>query len=128
MSVDEHREQAPRSVRVYVLTVSDTRTAESDTSGQAALALCREAGHEVASYHLVKDEPAEGAALIEALCEERAADAILLNGGTGVGHWEIEVWAVSPKFSVQFSLRGSSAYRLDCIEIRKALCVGGTHI
>jgi molybdenum cofactor biosynthesis protein B len=84
MPADEHRARAPRSVRVFVLTVSDTRTEATDTSGQAARELCAAAGHEVAGYRLLRDEPAEVRALVAELCAGGAVDAILINGGTGL--------------------------------------------
>jgi molybdenum cofactor biosynthesis protein B len=85
MSADEHRAQAPGRVRVFVLTVSDTRTPETDTSGQAARALAAAAGHEVVGQRILKDEPAEVRALVLELCAAGTVDAILINGGTGLG-------------------------------------------
>jgi molybdopterin adenylyltransferase len=84
MPADEHRARAPRTVRVFVLTVSDTRTAETDTSGQTARELCVAAGHEVTGHRILRDEPAEVRALVADLCARGAADAILVNGGTGL--------------------------------------------
>jgi molybdenum cofactor biosynthesis protein B len=84
MPADEHRAHAPRTVRVFVLTVSDTRTEATDTSGQAARELCAAAGHEVAGYRILRDEPSEVRALVADLCARGAADAILVNGGTGL--------------------------------------------
>jgi molybdenum cofactor biosynthesis protein B len=85
MPADEHRAEAPRRVRVFVLTVSDTRTPATDTSGQTARQLCEAAGHEVCGSRILKDEPAEVRALVAALCAGGTVDAILVNGGTGVG-------------------------------------------
>jgi len=71
-------------VRVFVVTVSDTRTEANDTSGEAARALIVAAGHIVAGYKLVKDEPAEVAALIRSVAETRSADVVVTSGGTGI--------------------------------------------
>ncbi|HEY3354953.1 MAG TPA: MogA/MoaB family molybdenum cofactor biosynthesis protein [Polyangia bacterium] len=84
MPADEHRAQAPSRVRVFVLTVSDTRTPATDTSGQAARELCEGAGHEVVGYRILKDEPAEVRALVAEVCAAGAVDAVLVNGGTGL--------------------------------------------
>ena len=84
MPADEHRARAPRSVRVYVLTVSDTRTEETDTSGGATRELCAAAGHEIVGYRILRDEPGEVRALVQDLCARDAADAVLVNGGTGL--------------------------------------------
>ena len=47
MSVEEHKQKAPRSVQSMVITVSDTRTAETDKSGQLIKSLLQAEGHQV---------------------------------------------------------------------------------
>jgi molybdenum cofactor biosynthesis protein B len=84
MGVADHKKHAPTKVRVFVVTVSDSRTAETDTSGEAARALIVAAGHIVAGYRLLRDEPAQVAALIRSIAEERSADVIVTSGGTGI--------------------------------------------
>ena len=84
MAVADHKQHAPRQVRVFVVTVSDSRTEETDTSGRAARALVAAAGHVVAGYRLLKDEPAEVAALIRRIADERSADVVVTSGGTGI--------------------------------------------
>jgi molybdenum cofactor biosynthesis protein B len=53
----EHRATAPRSIGCWVLTVSDTKTPETDTSGQLIQKLVVEAGHLVVGSTIVRDEP-----------------------------------------------------------------------
>src|SRR5439155_9967589 len=84
MSAEQHKAQAPRSVRVFVLTISDTRTEADDTSGQLARRLVEEAGHAVAGHRIVRDEPAEVRALLGRLAEDGAADVVVSSGGTGI--------------------------------------------
>ena len=84
MAVADHKQHAPAKVRVFVVTVSDSRTEATDTSGEAARAMIVAAGHIVAGYKLVKDEPAEVAALIRSIAAERSADVIVTSGGTGI--------------------------------------------
>ena len=50
------------------MTVSDTRTMETDTSGALIVALAEEAGHRVLERHIVPDEPAEMSPLFQAFC------------------------------------------------------------
>ena len=57
-SVHKHRESAPEHVRVAVLTISDTRTPETDTGGDTIEELMRTAGHEVVRRGIVRDEAA----------------------------------------------------------------------
>jgi molybdopterin adenylyltransferase len=83
MGHEEHRREAPRSIRIFVVTASDTRGEAEDESGAFLRAAAAEAGHVVAGYRLVKDEPAE----IRAALDEAAragAEAVVVNGGTGI--------------------------------------------
>jgi molybdenum cofactor biosynthesis protein B len=79
-----HRAAAPRSVCCYVLTVSDTRTEENDTSGRAIADLLSAAGHTVAARAIVKDDPVSVRATIERQLASGAVQAIIVTGGTGI--------------------------------------------
>jgi len=80
----EHKAHVPRSVGCMVITCSDTRTPETDTSGQLIQKLLKEQGHSIAAYHLVKDEPAQITARITEGIANEAVQAIIINGGTGI--------------------------------------------
>lgn len=67
-----------------VITCSDTRTPDTDTSGQLIQELLTEEGHTVAAYHLVKDEPSQIKERIIAGVTNEAVQAIIINGGTGI--------------------------------------------
>jgi molybdenum cofactor biosynthesis protein B len=84
MAVHEHKAHAPRRVGCVVITCSDTRTPETDTSGQLMRRLLTEQGHGVIAYHVVKDEPVHLTALIEKAAGDERVQAILINGGTGI--------------------------------------------
>lgn len=84
MSYEQHQQQAPRKVTCAILTVSDTRTAETDRSGQEIRRLLQDAGHEVCHYAIVKDEPDQIRAQLALLDSNPACQAILVNGGTGI--------------------------------------------
>jgi molybdenum cofactor biosynthesis protein B len=71
-------------VACYVVTVSDTKTPETDTSGSVIRELLIAAGHRVAGATLVKDEPVEVARLVRAACADPAVQAVILTGGTGI--------------------------------------------
>lgn len=83
MGHEEHRREGPRSVRVFVVTASDTRSEAEDESGAWLREAAARAGHAVVGYRIVKDEPAElRAALDEAA--RAGAEAVIVNGGTGI--------------------------------------------
>ncbi|MGH7802724.1 MAG: MogA/MoaB family molybdenum cofactor biosynthesis protein [Candidatus Binatia bacterium] len=84
MAVHEHREQGKRHARCVVVTVSDTRTPATDTSGAKIRELLVEAGHEVADVMIVPDEPARIRELLEGHLADPSVQAIFLNGGTGL--------------------------------------------
>lgn len=67
-----------------VVTCSDTRTPETDTSGQLIQKLLQEQGHGVVSYHVVKDEPGQILFRITLGATNDAIRAIIVNGGTGI--------------------------------------------
>ena len=67
-----------------VITCSDTRTPDTDTSGQLIQKLLKEKGHTVTAYHLVKDEPAQIKGRIAEGLANDAVQAIIINGGTGI--------------------------------------------
>jgi molybdenum cofactor biosynthesis protein B len=67
-----------------VITCSDTRTSDTDTSGQLIQTLLKQQGHTIAAYHLVKDEPEQIRARIAEGCVDQAVQAIIINGGTGI--------------------------------------------
>lgn len=84
MSHQQHRQQAPNSVRCSIMTVSDTRTPETDTSGQFIQQALTQAGHVIAAYHMVKDEPEDIRRLLQHHMQTPETEVILLNGGTGL--------------------------------------------
>ena len=83
-AVNEHREAARDALNLAVVTVSDTRTVETDTSGATIVALAEEAGHTVLERHIIPDEPAVMSPLFEAFRTRDDVDAILVTGGTGI--------------------------------------------
>lgn len=84
MSSQEHKAAGPTRVRVFVLTVSDTRTDDTDVSGRAIVDLLEQAGHQVAGKAIEKDEPARVAELVRQRAVIADVDAIITTGGTGL--------------------------------------------
>ena len=84
MAVHEHKNKAHRTVRCAVITLSDTRDETTDKSGQRIKALLAEHEQPVVSYQILKDEPDQITAAVQALLARPDVDAILTNGGTGI--------------------------------------------
>jgi len=83
-SVDKHREASPERVRVAVLTISDTRTPETDTGGNAIVELMREAGHEVSRREIVEDDAPRIEVGLQEFLADASVDAVITTGGTGI--------------------------------------------
>lgn len=75
---------SPASVRCYVITVSDTRTEDTDTGGKAVAELLTAGGHMVVGRRIVKDEPADVAALVAQQADSDHVDVVITTGGTGI--------------------------------------------
>ncbi|MBK8047299.1 MAG: molybdenum cofactor biosynthesis protein MoaB [Anaerolineales bacterium] len=86
MGAEDHRQQAQSqgAVPIAIVTVSDTRTPETDTSGAIIRQLAEAAGHRIVDYRIVKDENDQ---VIDALNDFARGEArlIIFNGGTGIG-------------------------------------------
>ncbi|EZP76471.1 molybdenum cofactor synthesis domain-containing protein [Parageobacillus genomosp. 1] len=91
MSVAEHKQEAPLAVRCKVVTVSDTRTAETDKSGKLMIELLREAGHDVVAYEIVKDEKEAIRQAVLDGCRRPDVDVVLTNGGTGIAKRDVTI-------------------------------------
>lgn len=82
---DEHRQKAGQSAVTFALvTVSDTRTPETDVNKAYLEAQIAQAGHIVAAYRLIKDEPVQVEAVLDELSAMPDVRLIIFNGGTGI--------------------------------------------
>ncbi|HEY9218349.1 MAG TPA: molybdenum cofactor biosynthesis protein B [Phenylobacterium sp.] len=87
------------SLNVAVLTVSDTRTAQTDTSGGLLAERLTAAGHVLADRIIVKDEVAAIRHQVSAWAADPRIDVILTTGGTGFSPRDVTPEAVSPLLS-----------------------------
>jgi molybdopterin adenylyltransferase len=83
-AVHKHRESAPETVRVAILTISDTRTPETDTGGDIAQELLEGAGQEVVERRIVRDEVSGIRNNLVDLLARSDVDAVVTTGGTGI--------------------------------------------
>jgi molybdenum cofactor biosynthesis protein B len=85
MGAEEHRSKAGHGpVTVALVTVSDTRTAESDENRKYLESRLQELGHRVAAYRLIKDEPDQVRTVLDELAAMPGVQMVLFNGGTGI--------------------------------------------
>jgi molybdenum cofactor biosynthesis protein B len=91
-----HRKAAAVAVPTAILTVSDTRTLETDTGGARIAELLAAAGHPVVAREVVPDEPERIRAALEGYLRRDGVRAVILTGGTGVAPRDVTPEAVEP--------------------------------
>ena len=84
MGHDEHRPKVPKPLAIAILTISDTRTPASDTSGSVARRLIEAAGHKIFDYAILPDEPERVRDWVKSRLSERECDGVITTGGTGI--------------------------------------------
>ena len=83
-SAEKHRKASPERVQVAVLTISDTRTPETDTGGNVIVDSMQKAGHEIVHREIVKDDAPRIKKILEEFLADAAVDAVITTGGTGI--------------------------------------------
>jgi molybdenum cofactor biosynthesis protein B len=96
MSVEQHRRAAPTVLGFAVITVSDTRTAEDDTSGRTLADLARGAGHRIETTRIVPDDVAAIRRAVREALQSDGVDVVVLTGGTGFSPRDVTLDAVEP--------------------------------
>lgn len=91
----EHKAMAPRSIRCFVVTVSDTRTEATDKSGRAIAELLEAAGHAVVGRTIVRDDAELVRDVIVRQLATADVQAIITTGGTGISSRDTTYEAVS---------------------------------
>ena len=94
--IDETRDFKP--INIAVLTVSDTRTAENDTSGDLLASRVAEAGHTLGDRALLRDDKDIIRAKVQSWIDDPKIDAVVSTGGTGLTGRDVTVEAVRPLF------------------------------
>lgn len=89
----ENAAKAHHAMACAVIIVSDTRTPETDVSGKWIMETLKGAGHKIAAYEIVRDEPDQIIRLVEKLA--LSCQLILLSGGTGIAKRDTTYEAIS---------------------------------
>ena len=123
-------------VRIACLTVSDTRTAADDRSGDTLAALLAEAGHDLAGRAICRDDVPAIVAQLDAWIDDASVDCIITTGGTGVTGRDVtpealaQVWDKEiPGFGELFRWLGFASIGTSTIQSRATAGVArGTYI
>ncbi|RNF41166.1 MogA/MoaB family molybdenum cofactor biosynthesis protein [Planococcus salinus] len=90
--------QLNRKIRIAVMTVSDTRTFETDTGGALVRKMAQDREVDITTSEIVKDDMAEIHSTLSSWLERQDVDAIITTGGTGIAKRDVTLEAVRPFF------------------------------
>ncbi len=132
--IDESPEFQP--VRIAVLTVSDTRTAADDRSGDKLVELLEAAGHTLADRGIVHDDTDSLIACLHRWVDDRSIDCVITTGGTGVTGRDVTPEALTsmggkdiPGFGELFRLLSYNKIGTSTVQSRAcAIVTRGTYI
>lgn len=132
--IDDSKEFIP--VRIAVLTVSDTRKAEDDRSGDTLVERLQEAGHILAARAIVVDDRALIAAQLRAWIADPMVDVILSTGGTGLTGRDVTVEAHRDVYEKEIEAFGTvftivSMQKIGTSAVQSRACggvAGGTYL
>lgn len=119
MGRHEHSKQAPDTIAVGIVTVSTTRSAETDKSGQWMKRLAVKEGHRVVDYRIITDDRHT---IVRAVAEAmgRNPHILLVNGGTGISPADVTIEAIRPLFVKELTAFGILFAQLSFEQIDSA--------
>lgn len=120
MSTREHKAKAPKRVSVGILTISTSRTAADDKSGQWMARQAQKEGHQVLHHQVVSDDISDIARALLAVIREKSPNVMLLTGGTGISPGDVTIEAVTPLFAKELTAFGPLYAQLSYEEIDSA--------
>ena len=120
MGVHQHRQAAPASVGVGILSVSTTRAFENDESGLWIAKRAKKEGHEVRFHEVVTDEITAIREVALKAIRNHSLQALLVTGGTGITPKDVTIEAIKPLFAKEMIAFGAIFAQLSYEEIDSA--------
>lgn len=106
MGRKKHIQHAPKAIKVGIITISSSRTAKSDKSGQWMKRLAEKEGHAIVVYEIVGDDRHAISRTVTSVIEIQAPHILLLTGGTGISPADVTIEAVRPLFDKELTAFG----------------------
>ncbi|UOQ44309.1 molybdenum cofactor biosynthesis protein MoaB [Halobacillus salinarum] len=116
MSVTQHKKEAPENVNCKVISVSDTRSKETDKSGRFIINLLKESFHTIKDYQIVPDDYEVILDAVKAGALDKKIDVILINGGTGIAKRDVTIEVVQDLVEKQITGFGEIFRMLSYLE------------
>lgn len=132
MSHVEHRRASPAFTRCFVLTISDTRTEETDTGGRAIVELLTDYGHAVVGKTIVPDDPKGIRAALVTQLSNSTVQVVITTGGTGIssrdGTYEVMATLIEKRLDGFGELfRALSFQEIGSAAMLSRACAGTAH-
>jgi molybdopterin adenylyltransferase len=116
----EHRADAPKTLDVAVLSVSTTRSLETDDSGHWIVRGAGEQGHKVVFHQVVPDDAEAIRRAVTHLLADTAPHAVIVTGGTGLSPLDVTIEALKPLFAKELTAFAVLFAQLSFQEIESA--------
>ena len=120
MGVHEHKKEAPKTVRIGIITVSTTRALADDISGQWMSEQAEKIGHKIVFHQVIPDDAEIITATLSDRIEESNSQVILMSGGTGITKKDVTIEAVRPLFIKELSAFGPLFAKLSLEQVESA--------
>ncbi len=120
MGIQEHKDTAPKTVTVGIISVSTTRTLENDHSGHWMHQQAAAEGHQVVFHQVVPDDSETIARTIQDVIQKHEPQVLLVTGGTGISSRDVTIEAVRPLLSKELTAFGPLFAQLSFNQINSA--------
>jgi molybdenum cofactor biosynthesis protein B len=120
MGTREHKQSAPRSVAVGILTVSTTRSLENDESGHWIARQVEDLGHRIVCHRVVTDDAAVIAEAVRRSVAMDRPDVLIVDGGTGIAPADVTIEAVRPLFHKELTAFAALFAQVSFVRIGSA--------
>ena len=120
MSHREHKKDAPKKLKIGVMTISSTRTLANDKSGEWISNFIKKEGHELVYRQVIDDDAEAISNAVMGVINDKIPDALLLTGGTGISPKDVTIEAVSPLFKKELAAFGPLFTMLSYEEVFSA--------
>lgn len=120
MSTEEHKRKAPRQITLGIVTISTTRTLDTDKSGLWIKKRAEKEGHQVVFHQVIADDSEKIVQTVLNVIRHENPQALLLTGGTGISAKDVTIEAVRPLFDKELTAFGPIFSQLSFEEIDSA--------
>jgi molybdopterin adenylyltransferase len=120
MSTKQHKKEAPKSLSIGILTVSTTRTLDTDESGKWMAGFALKEGHRMVYHQVVSDDAQVISRTVADMAHSKGLHVLIVTGGTGISPRDVTIEAVSPLFEKELTAFGPVYAHLSYEEIDSA--------